>query len=184
MTRRTTAGGHDHFEMHRTVPGSRGPGSERHLVKSGTEFRNFSLLTGLRPLDVSHWFWAGFVDASEWVELPNVHGMALAADSTFTTKPYAASGAYIARMSNHCTGCRYKVRQRHGPDACPLNALFWDFMVRNRPALETNPRIAVLYRSWDRWDLAEQSAIRSSAATFLQTLTPAEQGWAFQDDDG
>ncbi len=145
---------------------------------------NFSLLTGLRPLDVSHWFWAGFVDASEWVELPNVHGMALAADSTFTTKPYAASGAYIARMSNHCTGCRYKVRQRHGPDACPLNALFWDFMVRNRPALETNPRIAVLYRSWDRWDLEEQSAIRSSAGAFLQTLTPAEQGWAFRDDDG
>ena len=127
-------------------------------------------LAGLRPLALSHWFWAAFVDAYEWVELPNVHGMALAADPTFTTKPYAASGAYIHRMSNHCRGCRYDVKQRHGADACPFNPLFWDFMVRHRDALSSNPRLGVLYRGWDRRNDTEKAAIRDTAHDILEGL--------------
>ena len=145
---------------------------------------NLGLLAGLRPLELSHWFWAAFVDAYEWVELPNVHGMALAADPTFTTKPYAASGAYIHRMSDHCRGCRYDVKQRHGADACPFNPLFWHFMVRHRDVLAANPRLAVLYRSWDRWSAPEQDAIQATAEAFLDQLRPAAETWEFRDDDG
>ena len=143
---------------------------------------NLAMLLGVRPLDVSHWFWAGFVDAFEWVELPNVHGMAIGADTTFTTKPYAASGSYIHKQGDHCKGCRYNVKKRTGEDACPFNSLFWDFMVKHREALATNPRIAVLYRSWDRWDDEEQQAIRARAATLREAFVPLDHGWTFHDD--
>ena len=150
---------------------------------------NLGLVLGIRPIELSHWFWAGFVDAHEWVELPNVHGMALAADPTFTTKPYAASGAYIHRMSNHCKGCRYKVKEKVGSESCPFNSLFWDFMVRHRPTLAENPRIGVLYRTWDRWDEPLQSAIRERAQEFRESLRPAAEDeifgrWRFLDDAG
>ena len=145
---------------------------------------NLALLAGLRPIEVSDWFWAAFVDAAEWVQLPNVHGMALAADDTFTTKPYAASGAYIKRMGDACKGCAHDVRKRHGPDACPFNPLFWDFMVRHRDALAGNPRLGVLYKSWDRWDEDEQEAIRASAARFLDGLRAADTGWEVHRDAG
>lgn len=145
---------------------------------------NFALLAGIRPLDVSHWFWAGFVDAYEWVQLPNVHGMALYADDGFTTKPYAASGAYMNRMSDYCGDCPKSVKQRHGEDACPFNPLFWRFMVEHRELLSKNPRVGVLYRSWDRWDAAEQQAILSTAEGILDGLEPAAHGWTFADDAG
>lgn len=145
---------------------------------------NLALLAGLRPLEVSDWFWAGFTDAFEWVQLPNVHGMALAADGTFTTKPYAASGAYVDRMSDHCKGCRYDVKRRHGEDACPFNALFWSFLARHREDLARNPRLGVLYKSWDRWDDAERDAIEASAAAFLAGLEPADTGWVVDRDGG
>ncbi|MCA9640636.1 MAG: cryptochrome/photolyase family protein, partial [Myxococcales bacterium] len=111
---------------------------------------NFALLAGVDPLQISHWFWAAFVDAYEWVELPNVVGMAVYADDTFTTKPYAASGNYIAKMSDYCKSCPYDVKQRSGPEACPYNSLFWSFMQRHRARLTQNPRLAVLYKSWDK----------------------------------
>lgn len=145
---------------------------------------NFALLARIAPLEISHWFWAGFVDAYEWVELPNVHGMALNADPSFTTKPYAASGAYIHKMSNHCGECAFNVKKRHGKDACPFNALFWDFMVQHREALSTNPRIGVIYRSWDRWEPSEQAAIRASAKDFRAALKPSSHHWRFHDDQG
>ena len=150
---------------------------------------NIGLLLGLDPHAVSRWFWAGFVDAHEWVELPNVIGMALAADPTFTTKPYAASGAYINKMSNHCRGCRYNVKKRVGEDACPFNALFWDFMARHREDLGRNPRLGMLLRTWDRWSEAEQDAIRDRAGAFQAALRPAAAdpvygAWTFDDDAG
>lgn len=145
---------------------------------------NFSLLAGIDPLEVSHWFWAGFVDAFEWVELPNVHGMALFADDGFTTKPYAASGAYIQRMSNHCQNCPYDEKKRTGHDACPFNALYWRFLEQHRPRLEKNPRIATLYRTWDKWPESEREAIRSSAQRTLDSLRPLESRWNFADDQG
>ena len=143
---------------------------------------NFALLAGIRPREVSHWFWAGFVDAYEWVELPNVIGMALFADDTFTTKPYAASGAYIHRMSDYCADCRYSVKTKSGPDACPFNLLFWDFMARNRARLEGNHRLRMLYSGWDRRDEADREEVLNSAARFLDELTPAQHDWTFDDD--
>ena len=150
---------------------------------------NLGLLIGVDPHALSRWFWAGFVDAHEWVELPNVVGMALAADPTFTTKPYAASGAYIHKMSDHCEGCRFNVKKRVGEDACPFNALFWDFMARHREDLGRNPRLGMLLRTWDRWSEDEQDAIRAHAGGFRSALRPAAEDpvfgpWTFDDDAG
>jgi deoxyribodipyrimidine photolyase-related protein len=138
----------------------------------------------VRPIEVSHWFWAAFVDAFEWVELPNVHGMALAADPTFTTKPYAASGSYIHKMSNHCRTCRFDVKKRTGAGSCPYNSLFWDFMVRHRERLSQNPRLKVLYRSWDRWSEVEQQAIRETAEGHRVRLVAKPWRIEVRDDDG
>ncbi|MFT6395493.1 MAG: deoxyribodipyrimidine photolyase-related protein [Bradymonadia bacterium] len=143
---------------------------------------NFALLAGISPIQVSHWFWAGFVDAFEWVELPNVHGMALFADDTFTTKPYAASASYINKMSNYCSGCEHDRKVRVGPNACPFNHLFWSFMAKHRERLKSNYRLAALYRTWDRWEEAHRQEILSASAEFLHSLTPADYGWTFDDD--
>ncbi|MGL1227157.1 cryptochrome/photolyase family protein, partial [Vibrio parahaemolyticus] len=86
------------------------------------------------------------------------------------SKPYAASGAYINRMSDYCGDCRYDVKQRTGPNACPLNALYWDFLARNRVKLGSNQRLAMPYRNWDRMEAATQADIRASAAAFLTRL--------------
>ena len=142
---------------------------------------NFALLAGIAPLELSHWFWAAFVDAYEWVELPNVHGMALYADDTFTTKPYAASASYIHKMSDHCRGCAYDHKARVGEDACPCNALFWAFMEEHRDRLSRNFRIRGLFRTWDRWDEAQRAAIRDRAASFLTSLEPADVDRAVDD---
>jgi deoxyribodipyrimidine photolyase-related protein len=145
---------------------------------------NLGLIYGVRPLELSHWFWAGFVDAYEWVELPNVHGMALYADPTFTTKPYAASGAYIARMSDYCGRCAFDPKERVGEGACPFNALFWDFMVEHRARLEKNPRIRALFSSWDRWDEPHRAAIRDRASALREAWDVTETTWEFDDDAG
>lgn len=143
---------------------------------------NFALLAEVDPIEVSHWFWAGFVDAYEWVELPNVHGMALYADPSFTTKPYAASGNYINKMSNHCRGCHYKVKDKTGPTACPFNPLFWNFMVRHRELLTQNPRLSRLYGNWDRKTPEAQQEAIQTAQDFLDSLEPSDHGWSFHDD--
>jgi deoxyribodipyrimidine photolyase-related protein len=143
---------------------------------------NLGLLLGVRPLELSRWFRAAFVDASEWVELPNVHGMALFADDAFTTKPYAASGAYLDRMGDHCGRCRFDVGQRTGPTACPFNSLFWDFMARHRDRLGANPRLAVLLRTWDRFPPEEQARVRQTAELARARLAPPATAWSFDDD--
>ncbi len=143
---------------------------------------NLAMLLGVRPIEVSHWFWAGFVDAYEWVELPNVHGMALYADDTFTTKPYAASGNYLHKMGDHCASCAYDVKAKAGPTACPFNPLFWHFMVRHRPRLDANPRLGRLYATWGRYTPAQQADILATAERFLADLNPADHGWSFDDD--
>ena len=145
---------------------------------------NFALLAGIEPIEISHWFWAAFVDAYEWVELPNVHGMAVFADDSFTTKPYAASASYINKMSDYCAGCRYDPKRRTGDSACPFNALYWAFMHRHRGVLEDNPRLGVLYRTWDRWDDAQRTAILDQAEAFLGAMPAAEHEWTFSDDRG
>ncbi len=139
---------------------------------------NFAMIAGVRPQDVADWFLVVYADAYEWVELPNVIGMSQHADGgRLAKKPYAGGGAYINRMSDHCGRCRYDVKQKTGPDACPFNALYWDFLARHERRFRRNRRMMQMYANWDRMDPAVRDAYRSSAARFLETLEPAADGW-------
>ena len=131
----------------------------------------FALLAGIDPKQVSAWYLAVYADAYEWVELPNTHGMALYADGgVLGSKPYAASGKYIDRMSSYCRDCRYNVGKRTGPDACPFNYLYWDFLMRHEERLAGNPRMAMPYRSLARMPEEERAALRADARRFLDAL--------------
>ena len=140
---------------------------------------NFAMLAGIEPQQVADWFLVVYADAYEWVELPNVIAMSQHADGgRLATKPYAAGGAYINRMSDHCGRCRYDVKQKTGPDACPFNALYWDFIARHEKRFRGNRRMARIYANWDRMSPEMKAAYRTSAAEFLITLEPAGDGWA------
>jgi deoxyribodipyrimidine photolyase-related protein len=140
---------------------------------------NFAMLAGVRPQDVADWFLVVYADAYEWVELPNVIGMSQHADGgRLATKPYAAGGAYINRMSDHCGKCRYDVKQKTGPEACPFNALYWDFLARHERRFRRNRRMVQMYANWDRMPPQVRDAYRASAAGFLESLEPAASGWA------
>lgn len=105
---------------------------------------NFALLAGLDPRQVEEWYLAVYADAFEWVELPNTHGMALYADGGIVgSKPYAASGAYINRMSDYCSGCGFNPKEKDGAKACPFNLLYWDFLGRHEDKFRNNPRMAM-----------------------------------------
>lgn len=136
---------------------------------------NFALLAGLDPGEVDAWYLVVYADAYEWVEMPNTRGMALFADGgVMGSKPYAASGAYINRMSDYCRGCRYDVRQGTGPDACPFNLLYWDFIARHKAKLEGNQRMAMPLRTLERMAPAKLEAIRADAAAFLARMDAGE----------
>lgn len=132
---------------------------------------NFALIAGIDPKQVHDWYLAVYADAYEWVELPNTLGMSQFADGgMLASKPYAASGAYINRMSDYCGSCRFNVKQRTGSDACPFNALYWDFIARNEKQLRNNPRMAMPYRNWNRMNEADKIALRRQAKQFLERL--------------
>jgi deoxyribodipyrimidine photolyase-related protein len=132
---------------------------------------NFALLAGIDPNAVDAWYLGIYVDAIEWVELPNTRGMSQFADGGIVaSKPYSASGNYVRKMSDYCGGCRYRVNQRSGEDSCPFNSLYWHFMVRNRETLAANPRIGMIYRSWDRMDTDKRDAIMSTAEARLANI--------------
>ncbi|NML11406.1 cryptochrome/photolyase family protein [Sphingobium sp. AR-3-1] len=132
---------------------------------------NFAMLAGIDPHQVHVWYLEVYADAYEWVELPNTIGMSQFADGgLLASKPYAAGGAYINRMSDYCGTCRYDVKQRVGEDACPFNALYWDFLARNEPLLRRNVRLAMPYRNWARMDEQDRAATREQAARFLSSL--------------
>ena len=136
---------------------------------------NFALLAGLDPAEVQAWYLAVYVDALEWVEAPNVVGMALHADGgMLASKPYAASGAYIDRMSDHCRGCGYDVKVKRGAGACPFNLLYWDFLNRHRERFARNPRMGQMYRVWDRMDAGHRAAVLADAAAWLSRLDRGE----------
>jgi deoxyribodipyrimidine photolyase-related protein len=125
---------------------------------------NFALLAGLDPYAVHQWYLGVYVDAFEWVEAPNTLGLSQYADGgKVATKPYAASAAYINRMSNYCSGCYYQRNKRTGPRACPFNALYWDFFARNRNYFGDNRRLTFVYQTLDRMDASTIQAIREEA---------------------
>ncbi len=140
---------------------------------------NFALLAGINPREVQDWYLVVYADAYEWVELPNVAAMILYADGgKLASKPYAASGNYINKMSDYCRECRYSPSKKTGEDACPFNPLYWHFMDRHRELLEQNHRIGRIYATWDRMDEARRQDYLDSAEAFLDTLTPAAKTWA------
>ena len=134
----------------------------------------YALLLGVRPAEVHAWYLAVYVDAVEWVELPNTLGMALFADGLLpdgspapgggmASKPYAASGKYIQRMSNHCAGCRFDPAQSVGASACPYTTLYWDFLGRHAERFAGHPRMAMPLKNLARLNPAQRSAIAARA---------------------
>ncbi len=141
---------------------------------------NFALLAGIAPKAVCEWYLCVYADAYEWVELPNTHGMALFADGgVLGSKPYAASGKYIDRMSDYCRHCHYSVKETSGRNACPFNVLYWNFVAGNRDRLAGNPRMAMIYRTLDRMSPERLDAIRQQARAFLDAMDPARSRSAF-----
>ena len=132
---------------------------------------NFALLAEILPKDVCDWYLAVYVDAIEWVELPNTAGMALfASGGRFTSKPYIASGAYIKRMSNYCDSCQYKSDIRFGDGACPMTNLYWNFLIQHRAQFESSPRTRLMTANLSRISDADQLAIQNHAKELLRNL--------------
>lgn len=132
---------------------------------------NFALLAGLSPDEVNEWYLLVYADAYEWVELPNVTGMILFADGgVLASKPYAASGAYINKMSDYCKHCHYSVKEKTGDNACPFNYLYWDFIKRHQTRFERNPRMAMIYKTLARKTDDELRNIETSADAFFARL--------------
>ena len=132
---------------------------------------NFALLAGIAPAEVEEWYLLVYADAYEWVELPNVHGMVLFADGgVMGSKPYAASGAYIDRMSDYCGSCRFNPKKRTGEGACPFTLLYWNFLLQHRKRLSSNPRMALALKNLDRLSEREGATIREEAERFLANL--------------
>ena len=132
---------------------------------------NFALLAGVHPDRVDAWYLGIYIDAVEWVELVNTRGMSQFADGGIVaTKPYAASANYIRKMSDYCSGCFYQATRRYGAGACPFNSLYWDFLNRHRPLLDKNPRVAAMYRTWDRMTAENRSGLLEQAKAYLADL--------------
>ncbi|GAB4175087.1 MAG: hypothetical protein Fur0032_14850 [Terrimicrobiaceae bacterium] len=133
---------------------------------------NFLLLAGINPQQALRWFNEMYVDAFDWVMAANLLGMSLHADGGYmATKPYAASASYISKMSNYCSGCRYRPDKKSGPDACPYNLLYWDFYDRHSERFSKNPRTAVMVRAWAKRSDKDKNKVRQEAAAFLKLIS-------------
>ena len=136
---------------------------------------NFALLIGVDPKQVHEWYLAVYIDAFEWVELPNTLGMSQFGDGGLLgSKPYASSGAYINRMSNYCKSCKYNVKERVGENACPFNSLYWHFIDRNKDALSGNNRMSMPYRNLAKMDEDVRDGLIAQADRFLTSLEPTK----------
>jgi deoxyribodipyrimidine photolyase-related protein len=132
---------------------------------------NLALLLGVDPQAVNRWYMSAYVDAYEWVVTPNVLGLALFADGgMIATKPYAASANYINKMSDHCVHCDYDHKESIGTDACPFNALYWDFLARNVSILHNVPRMGLMLSLLGRKDADELRAIRRRADVLIDGI--------------
>jgi deoxyribodipyrimidine photolyase-related protein len=136
---------------------------------------NFALLAGIAPSQICEWYLAIYMDAFDWVELPNTLGMVMHADGGYLgSKPYCASGQYINRMSDYCGGCTYKVRETTTDDACPFNALYWHFLMRHGDLLRGNQRMGMIYKNLDRMPEVKQQALWQRGQRLLDTLDNGE----------
>ena len=132
---------------------------------------NFALLAGIAPSQVDEWYLGIYIDAIEWVELPNTRGMALFADGGWiATKPYAASGNYVNKMSDYCKTCRYNVKEKFGPNACPLNSLYWNFIGENYEKFKLNHRMSFPVRNWEKMEEGQKIEIQEKAKELLNNL--------------
>ncbi|MGF1469898.1 MAG: cryptochrome/photolyase family protein [Sandaracinaceae bacterium] len=137
----------------------------------------FAQLLGVHPYRFHRWHMALYLDAIDWVSLPNARGMSQDGDGgVIGTKPYCASGAYIHRMSNHCRTCRYRPKAATGDDACPFTTLYWDFLARHRERLSSNRRMGLQLRNVDRKKPAELEAIRARAASLRERYVERRSG--------
>lgn len=132
---------------------------------------NFALLAGVHPDEVDDWYLGIYIDALEWVEITNTRGMSQFADGGIVgTKPYVSSATYIDKMSHYCKNCYYNKKEKVGDRACPFNSLYWDFYDRNRPLLEKNPRIGMMYRVWDKMSSEHKTNLLEQAGKYLDMV--------------
>jgi deoxyribodipyrimidine photolyase-related protein len=134
---------------------------------------NFSLIAGIDPQQLTRWMWNSYIDAAEWVMVPNVIGMSQYADGgMLSTKPYASGGAYVDRMSDHCKGCAYDRKKRVGEDACPFTVLYWDFFLRHEDRFVRNPRVARQVRAAQQ--LVDRDDLQTTAVSIFSRLDRGE----------
>ncbi|SNS31311.1 deoxyribodipyrimidine photolyase-related protein [Noviherbaspirillum humi] len=132
---------------------------------------NFALLAGCDPDEVDAWYLGIYIDAFEWVEMPNTRGMSQFADGgVVASKPYAGAAGYVGRQSDYCKGCRYDPKLRHGTGACPLNSLYWHFLDRHSERFAGHPRLAVVYKSWAGMPNEEREATLAQAKAYLEKI--------------
>ena len=132
---------------------------------------NFSLLVGIDPKEIHAWYLGIYIDAFEWVELPNTLGMSQFADGgILASKPYVSSGSYIDKMSNYCKNCHYKVKDKLGENACPFNSLYWSFMARHQSLLSNNQRLGITYNQLKKMDPIQKDAILHQAELHLSNI--------------
>jgi deoxyribodipyrimidine photolyase-related protein len=132
---------------------------------------NFCLLAGIDPEQVDQWYLGVYIDAIEWVELPNTRGMSQFADGgLLASKPYAGSGQYINRMSDYCKSCHYDIKQRFGENSCPFNSLYWHFIDRHRQRFEANPRMKMVYNNWQKQSPGQRKKILQQGQHYLDHL--------------
>jgi deoxyribodipyrimidine photolyase-related protein len=130
---------------------------------------NFALLAGIHPDEVDQWYLGIYIDAIEWVEITNTRGMSQFADGGIVgTKPYVSSANYIKKQGNYCGSCAYQAEKKTGEGACPFNSLYWHFHARNRELLEKNPRIGMVYRTWDK--MGNKQELVDQAEYYLDRL--------------
>lgn len=131
----------------------------------------FSLLAGINPDEVDQWYLGIYIDAIEWVEMPNTRGMTQFADGGIVaTKPYAASGNYLNKMGDYCKTCHYNVKLKTEDNACPFNSLYWHFIQRHQQQFDRNPRMTMVYKNWQKMDTGTQQAIINKAEVLLANL--------------
>jgi deoxyribodipyrimidine photolyase-related protein len=146
-----------------------------HHIQRLMVLANYGLIAGLNPQALTAWFHRMFIDGHDWVMQTNVIGMGVFADGgRLASKPYAASGNYIKRMSSYCQGCRYDVKQRHGERACPFNSLYWDFLARHQESLRRNPRMALVMKQLEKLPAEELEMIRAAAERHRREMAAHE----------